>query len=668
MSNLQPLRPILCHRRQDSRPSATRNSRTVRFVDDGGGELKSSSHRGAPQFTDKDEFSSPMLFEANGVKPRHPWSEDKSASRPIYASGVHGLGDVFERNNRRRNQRPVPDYFKRLMRPDAFLRLDAEALDDAKTKLEKALETGLTIDQIEISGLKSSFWVDTELRVPSTNAVAPTSPKINKVLPTPPAKPCKARLGAFPRVKSSPLSHMRRKSKAAARIAATARMAPTDDGLVPATRNNQAERVGITKVARVFKEGFFIRTQFLMTRQVVDPLILAKLEDDATVPNAKERLMLTPQVAPGYVDPANEPKARSTKRHGNRAARNVEMQQWSDMKIIHHSARCWYWAYRADQGGNDSNYSFDSRSESSLPSLSSPSSTCGTTPSSSTSLLPPRNRGRPHVTTHTTQNTPSITPSPSAPSDLLPSKAVPAAASHGPLWMARVLLDDELPQAKATPGRLIVRSLRKTSTRRLDVARKMTMKTVTASTCVYRPGAHEELLALLGDAKTGDLRQQGAVTHEGKQKKLAKPASALATSETAHRMYALYDKYASTSAKYSASNPSPSTRSGPHSGLPTIPVQRRRTDMSRAFFGAAPLLPHREYVEEEAEVPEEVLGLDAQLSLLRRRDPQWEEFEVRRKQRLSGVGLSLAQRLERIVSGNGSGWLRSLVVKAAWSR
>lgn len=149
----------LHHRSTHSSVIWAHSACSVRLIEDVGAAKTSVDLKSTPASSAGDS-PSPVHRENDSNQRRFSPLEYNVTARPVYVSNIRGLGGVTERNERRRRQRFLPDYCHRLMKKGVFGRLGAEALQDARTKLEQAFENGLPMDQTGIVGLRSCFWVD----------------------------------------------------------------------------------------------------------------------------------------------------------------------------------------------------------------------------------------------------------------------------------------------------------------------------------------------------------------------------------------------------------------------------------------------------------------------------------------------------------------------------
>ncbi|KAG8875720.1 hypothetical protein FRB97_004779 [Tulasnella sp. 331] len=274
-----------------------RDDCNIQFIEEVGdfGAVKSSTDLGFASAGPECEYRSTMQLRNDPNKDRSTSHKFTVAPCPVYVSNIRGFGGVTETNERRRKRRSVPTYWGHLMKKDAFSKLSAEALQDARAKLDKALVSGLPMTQTGIVGLRSCFWVDEESVVSAIGKVTTTTA-------TPSSSPVVSReriTKALRRPRSSPSSPGKKKSKTRGCVDVASRIAS-------ASPPTNAPPTDVTKARRVFMEDIFVRSQFLMTRRVDDPVTLAKLENDPTVPSAQERLRYTPQLAPDYSDPMDE--------------------------------------------------------------------------------------------------------------------------------------------------------------------------------------------------------------------------------------------------------------------------------------------------------------------------------------------------------------------------
>ncbi|KAG8856214.1 hypothetical protein FRB96_006526 [Tulasnella sp. 330] len=433
-----------------------RDDCNIQFIEEVGdfGAVKSSTDLGFASAGPECEYRSTMQLRNDPNKDRSTSHKFTVAPCPVYVSNIRGFGGVTETNERRRKRRSVPTYWGHLMKKDAFSKLSAEALQDARAKLDKALVSGLPMTQTGIVGLRSCFWVDEESVVSAIGKVTTTTA-------TPSSSPVVSReriTKALRRPRSSPSSPGKKKSKTRGCVDVASRIAS-------ASPPTNAPPTDVTKARRVFMEDIFVRSQFLMTRRVDDPVTLAKLENDPTVPSAQERLRYTPQLAPDYSDPMDELDSWRAERDRKEIEVLGPRQHWIGPKIE--------------------------------------------------------------------------------------SVASQLAASNLAPW------------TEAEESERISRTL--------------------------------------------------------------SPSPILSASDAAAMAYGLYDKYASTSAKYPASHPSPPMRLERLTNR-RVPVERRSVDLSKAFFGVAPLLPYRQQgaeltQEQEHDEEQKDRGYQDQLSLpLSKRD------------------------------------------------
>lgn len=175
--------------------------------------------------------------------------------------------------------------------------------------------------------------------------------------------------------------------------------------------------------------------------------------------------------------------------------------------------------------------------------------------------------------------------------------------------------------------------------------------------------AHRSLINARG-ASSSDVTRvvQWRQDEDGEHIATSGSSSSISSAHSAAAIaYGLYDKYASTSAKYPASRPSPPTRLECLTNR-RVPVERRSVDLSRAFFGVAPLLPyrHQNAGREDGEAEKDRGSCAQSPSLLVRERTGNEAVQ-------NGGGHPAREWLKAIQAMDHRGWLHWLMLKTGWS-